>query len=213
MDIKTKDGILLKNVPDGTPEEEIKARLQSIRSGNTHPTDSIPDSERHQFQIKGEHEPLELQKRPDMMTRIKNDAIRHYIGISELLTDPLLLGAHITDRIAGTNSAVSIQSKIDALNKIKDEAKKANRVEGFDFLSKGGKFGTTMLGLGKLKIAQTLWGKGLQGVGIGGYFGAAEYKPEEGQPYSLAEAAESGAYSAAIGGVAAPAAHVGAMGS
>lgn len=31
MDIQTKDGILLRNIPDGTPEETIKARITSIR--------------------------------------------------------------------------------------------------------------------------------------------------------------------------------------
>lgn len=32
MDIQTKDGILLRGIPDGTPEEAIRARLKSIRS-------------------------------------------------------------------------------------------------------------------------------------------------------------------------------------
>lgn len=31
MDIQTKDGILLRNIPDGTPEETIKARINAIR--------------------------------------------------------------------------------------------------------------------------------------------------------------------------------------
>ena len=33
MDIQTKDGIFLRNIPDGTPEESIKARIASIRQG------------------------------------------------------------------------------------------------------------------------------------------------------------------------------------
>ena len=32
MDIQTKDGILLRNIPDGTPEEDIKARIVQIRA-------------------------------------------------------------------------------------------------------------------------------------------------------------------------------------
>lgn len=32
MDIQTKDGILLRGIPDGTPDEEIKARIQTIRA-------------------------------------------------------------------------------------------------------------------------------------------------------------------------------------
>lgn len=31
MDIQTKDGIILRNIPDGTPEEAIKARIAQIR--------------------------------------------------------------------------------------------------------------------------------------------------------------------------------------
>lgn len=31
MDIQTKDGILLRNIPDGTPDEVIKARIEQIR--------------------------------------------------------------------------------------------------------------------------------------------------------------------------------------
>lgn len=33
MDIQTKDGILLRNIPDGTPDEAIKARIEQIRAG------------------------------------------------------------------------------------------------------------------------------------------------------------------------------------
>lgn len=34
MDIQTKDGILLRNIPDGTPDSVIKARLDKIRAGD-----------------------------------------------------------------------------------------------------------------------------------------------------------------------------------
>jgi len=34
MDIQTKDGILLRGIPDGTPDDVIKARIQQIRTGN-----------------------------------------------------------------------------------------------------------------------------------------------------------------------------------
>lgn len=38
MDIQTKDGILLRGIPDGTPDEIIKARVEKIRAGG----DSVP---------------------------------------------------------------------------------------------------------------------------------------------------------------------------
>lgn len=34
MDIQTKDGILLRNIPEGTPDDVIKARIEKIRGGN-----------------------------------------------------------------------------------------------------------------------------------------------------------------------------------
>lgn len=42
MDIETKDGILLRNIPDGTPDEVIKARLAVIRE-EKQPEASIAD--------------------------------------------------------------------------------------------------------------------------------------------------------------------------
>src|SRR3990167_11345797 len=36
MDIQTKDGILLRGIPDGTPDEAIKARIAKIRAGGSH---------------------------------------------------------------------------------------------------------------------------------------------------------------------------------
>jgi hypothetical protein len=39
MDIKTQDGILLRNIPDGTPDDVIKARIQQIR-GSQQPEQS-----------------------------------------------------------------------------------------------------------------------------------------------------------------------------
>jgi hypothetical protein len=37
VDIQTKDGILLRNIPDGTPDDVIKARIEQIRAGGAPP--------------------------------------------------------------------------------------------------------------------------------------------------------------------------------
>lgn len=42
MDIQTKDGILLRGIPDGTPEEAIKARIAEIRGRKIAPTGLTP---------------------------------------------------------------------------------------------------------------------------------------------------------------------------
>lgn len=43
MDIQTKDGILLRGVPDGTPDEAIKARIEAIRTGGAAPAPAKPE--------------------------------------------------------------------------------------------------------------------------------------------------------------------------
>jgi hypothetical protein len=45
MDIQTKDGILLRGIPDGTPDEVIKARIEKIRAESAAPAapqESLP---------------------------------------------------------------------------------------------------------------------------------------------------------------------------
>jgi hypothetical protein len=44
MDITTKDGITLRGIPDGTPDEVIKARIEQIRGGPAPKFDSAADS-------------------------------------------------------------------------------------------------------------------------------------------------------------------------
>lgn len=48
MDIQTKDGILLRNIPDGTPEDQIKSRIASIRQerGTSAPEIETPKPEK-----------------------------------------------------------------------------------------------------------------------------------------------------------------------
>lgn len=44
MDIQTKDGIILRNIPEGTPEEAIKARLATLRSGQQPQDQQTPEA-------------------------------------------------------------------------------------------------------------------------------------------------------------------------
>lgn len=48
MNIQTKDGIILRNIPDGTPEEQIKARIASIRNSRKtyDPTEGMTGTEK-----------------------------------------------------------------------------------------------------------------------------------------------------------------------
>lgn len=46
MDIQTKDGILLRGIPDGTPDDVIKARIQQIRAGSSQAAQTMPEAPR-----------------------------------------------------------------------------------------------------------------------------------------------------------------------
>ena len=50
MDIQTKDGITLRGIPDGTPDDAIKARIEKIRAEMGNAQKSIVD------QIPGKNE-------------------------------------------------------------------------------------------------------------------------------------------------------------
>ena len=47
MDIQTKDGILLRGIPDGTPDDVIKARIQQIRAGSSQAAQTMPEAPRN----------------------------------------------------------------------------------------------------------------------------------------------------------------------
>lgn len=76
MDIQTKDGILLRGIPDGTPDDAIKARIAKIRAERAAPqepkslVDQIPGGV-------GEYKPPVPEREPDIAEKIAaNPAVR-----------------------------------------------------------------------------------------------------------------------------------------
>lgn len=92
MDIQTKDGILLRGIPDGTPEEAIKARIQKIRAerGTPAPAPAAPAK------------PAPAQ--PDDAEMIAGTpAVRFALGAAS----PVLGLAQLADEATGGNLGIS----------------------------------------------------------------------------------------------------------
>lgn len=93
MDIQTKDGILLRNIPDGTPDDEIKVRLAKIRSER----DTSPKSPEVVTKPKGP----EVVTNPTLGERVAgHEAVRAGLGALSIPVAAVQAGANIGDWIA-----------------------------------------------------------------------------------------------------------------
>lgn len=79
MDIQTKDGITLRNIPDGTPDEAIKARIAKIRAEGAAPREpfSAPAS--------AAAEVSPAQQAPSDVSVVKNSSNKGIAGIPDML--------------------------------------------------------------------------------------------------------------------------------
>lgn len=101
MDIQTKDGILLRNIPDGTPEEAIKSRIASIRQerGATAPAIDAP-------------QPAQPEKFGDRLNREvfgatghEEDTLQVFNPFGQHLDTGIKIGANWSNALAGAGKA------------------------------------------------------------------------------------------------------------
>lgn len=143
----------------------------------------------------------------DPRSRNRDTITRMAVGASEIATDPYLVGANLIDKLGGIDPNdpeslnIAVQSQIAALERIRDKAQKRMGDEGTDYIAGGTKFGISIAALAKMKVAQALWGKVLQGAGTGYYFGLTDYKPKEGEAYKFSEAHKQARDTAIAGAV------------
>lgn len=98
MDIQTKDGILLRNIPDGTPEEVIKARLAQIRGG------SIQESPKEEPKETGFFDDMSIKNVPQNLANLAAGAVRGAGSIGSSILLPIdMINAAIEG--AGTTGA------------------------------------------------------------------------------------------------------------
>jgi len=93
MDIQTKDGILLRNIPDGTSDDVIKARLQEIRGNKPMPQQPMVEQRRN----------YSLSEVPGAaLSNIPSSTVNMVSGIANALANPIdTAGAVLTAGAGG----------------------------------------------------------------------------------------------------------------
>ncbi len=157
MDIQTKDGILLRGIPDGTPDEVIKARIQKIRAEGQQTQQATPPTSAPENQ-------------PDSaLTRFGRGVLQTTaLPAAQLMSRPMgALGEAI-----GSDYLKNKPQEIDQFaSELRQDAEKG-APDGFDWASVGGQIAGT-LPAGALKLGQMvrnapLVNRVLQGGVMGG---------------------------------------------
>lgn len=175
MDIQTKDGILLRGIPDGTPEEVIKARLAEIRGGN--PQEKPQQQAQSNLSDKLNNFDTELsfseklaQNLPDSWADNGGGKIAGFVqGAADPSVGIAQLGANIVGLGGKVNPAIKIQ------NAGYESARTQQGRDGFDWSRLAGNIASpvNMLAAKFLPQAPTSGGGAIkQGAGIGGAFAA-----------------------------------------
>ncbi len=159
MDIQTKDGILLRNIPDGTPEDTIKERINRIRSlGREGQVEKPPTP----FHSSGETVPTKAEEiAANPYTRFAIGAAKPIIGAAQLGANAVGMGGPINERI-------------QQLSDITQKGRKYIGSEGVDLADMAGQMASPVYGgLAKVMPATaSAGGRILQGAGMGGAAGA-----------------------------------------
>lgn len=157
MDIQTKDGILLRGIPDGTPEEAIKARIATIRAGRTKPAPMPEPAFEREARETLSVTPAELIS-ANPIVRAATAAARPILAANNLLVRPL--GLRGVD--------------LEALDAMQARGAKALGYGGIETAGQdigGGVISPVGVGAMKMAPAATALGRVAQGAGIGGLAG------------------------------------------
>src|SRR3990167_4717786 len=168
MDIQTRDGILLRGIPDGTPEEVIRARIEKVRSernfaeikaeGNVvkPPQMFTPSGEKPELSYS---DPAVLRGHP--LVRFAEGAASPVIGAAQLAANVVGAGEPVNEFIAGSEQQAQ-------------EARRQLGSEGVDFWKLVGTvLSPAVLAAMKIAPAGTVLGRAGQGAAVGAAFGAA----------------------------------------
>ena len=197
MDIQTKDGIVLRGIPEGTPEDVIRARITKIRSEKFK-------------EIKDEGQAVNV---PSMFTPSGEKPQPSFSDLNLLRAHPLvrfaegaaapILGAgQLAANVAGAGGPVN---RFLASSEQQAEAARASLgSEGVDFWKLGGTIASpAVLGAMKIPTSGTVLGRAGQGAAIGAAFGAASPVSDE-SDYWMKKLGQIGT-GAVIGGIVPPA--------
>ena len=177
MDIQTQDGILLRGIPDGTPDEAIKARIAEIRSGKTPIEQEAPRREVSPL-TNDNPNPIDrflldkfsgpLSRAPDIQGSVTGRFIQ---GAARLPVGAAQLGANALG--AGDTEVAAIKNRTEALR---------GPEAGFDWAGLAGELSNpaAIMALSKIPAAVTAAQRILQGAGIGFTVGGLSPVTEEG---------------------------------
>ena len=188
MDIRTKDGIILRNIPDGTPEAAIRERLAKIRSGITVSPSVVPDiasetaaraaayaadKARTAETLAGQPAPRSANDR--LMDEMNAGAGDLGYGAANLPLGAAQLAKHMTpDRFENKETTQQfdayLENRAAARAKELKDAGRERVGRGLEFI---GESVLPVAGLSKMKTAATGAGRIAQGLAVGGGFGAA----------------------------------------
>lgn len=174
MDIQTKDGILLRGIPEGTSDEAIKERINKIRKERA----SVPSG----FE-KEARETLGVTL-PELIAG--SAPVRFALGAAS----PILGAAELGARALGDKGGSEATRRIEEM---KQAGMKAYGQEGTDVIGIGGTVMSpaALAAMKYIAPAATAGGRILQGAGFGAGFGAsAPVGQEEG--YAATKAAQTG---------------------
>lgn len=193
MDIQTKDGILLRNVPDGTPDEVIQARIAKIRGGNS------PEAQPQSKLNLNQEPPTTIESviakyAPSWMADSR--ATR---GILQGAADP----AVGLTQLAANSPAGSLLGADKVVNQFVNDKEKEYQAQrndtGIDLARIGGNVLGSILPTSKVGAAATTAGRIGQGAAIGAASGAAN--PVTGEDGFWSEKAMQTLLGGALGGL------------
>lgn len=155
MDIQTRDGILLRGIPDGTPDEAIKARINKIRSEKAKQPTAFETEARQILQTT----PAELIA-GHPLARFALGAARPILGAAQL-------GAEMLGDKTGSET-------LSRLEQLKQAGMRAYGSEGTDVIGIGGEvMSPVSLAAMRLPLASSAGGRIFQGGAVGTGFGLA----------------------------------------
>lgn len=207
MDVQTKDGILLRNIPDGTPDDVIKARIATIRGER-----STPAEKPAMFVPSGEKDlPYAEMIAANPVTRFAAGAGSSFLGLGQGMEEgakrspaalgpvavPILIAQEIRKRLG-------MPSADETVHGYEELKKRGMEMYGNDALSSAVGLGDTTdvagmagavlsppaLRLMKAPLAKTVTGRVVQGSATGAGFGATT-PVSEGDSYAGSKAVQT----------------------
>jgi hypothetical protein len=188
VDIQTQDGILLRGIPDGTPDEAIKARIAEIRAGKSAPPPKVEPT--HAEEIAG-----------SPVTRFAMGAASPAVGIAQIADEGM---KRVLPESVWRALRPELARSHEATAPLVQAGREARGSEGVDFANMAGSvMSPAALAALKVPLAATIPQKAAQGAKIGGLFGLAS-PVDPGEDFASTKAAQIGG-GAAFGGAVAPA--------